>query len=468
MRQPFTLVLLMLLGIATAACNQFNSPQSIALGAGPQSWIDAPPDASALPLAPYKIISHSSDFGGIAQIEVSVNGAVLVTKAGTGAIGELVTANQIWTPPSPGNYTLQVRAQNSGGVWGGYAQAVVIVGQTAPPPPPTFTPTPAPTVIAISTATPTSLPNVTIRFVADDNSLFVGECANLNWAVTNVSQVLLDDAPVNLTGTKQVCPRLTTTYKLRITTLDRQTTERTLTINVTAAPTRTFTPIIPTRTPTRVPTTPAPTGCSGAPVISTFAASPGTINAGGTSQLSWGAVTNADSVELDHGIGGVGAPGSTNVSPSSTTTYTLTAHCKGTPATRAVTVIVNPAPSGPTIGAPTFFATQLMYANSPACTPSRTARVQVTISASDPNGVANVTMYYRFADSSNSTSYSSVPMASSAGNWTYLLNAPNYPTVPSLNTNTGTIQFYFIAADTGGATSRSPDYNNNVSLVYCR
>lgn len=42
--------------------------------------------------------------------------------------------------------------------------------------------------------------------------------------------------------------------------------------------------------------------------------------------LSWDAVLNATTVNIDHGIGSVTTPGSTTVRPSTTTTYTLPAH----------------------------------------------------------------------------------------------------------------------------------------------
>ena len=51
-------------------------------------------------------------------------------------------------------------------------------------------------------------------------------------------------------------------------------------------------------------------------------ASPGTINSGQTSTLSW-TTTNATSAQIDNGVGTVQVPsGSTTVSPTQTTTYT--------------------------------------------------------------------------------------------------------------------------------------------------
>ena len=119
------------------------------------------------------------------------------------------------------------------------------------------------------------------------------------------------------------------------------------------------TPTIPSAPPPVITVTPSPTSpapppppppppvCSGTPIIQSFTASAMTITAGNPTTLSWGAVTNAEYVEIDNGIGGVGAPGSQDVSPNATTTYTLIARCGATIATRQVTITVNPAPPPP-------------------------------------------------------------------------------------------------------------------------
>lgn len=60
------------------------------------------------------------------------------------------------------------------------------------------------------------------------------------------------------------------------------------------------------------------------PDINSFTATPSGINAGGSAQLSWD-VANATSVSINQGIGIVASTGTINVSPSSRTTYTLTA-----------------------------------------------------------------------------------------------------------------------------------------------
>lgn len=90
------------------------------------------------------------------------------------------------------------------------------------------------------------------------------------------------------------------------------------------------------------PNPPAPAGCTGSPNAFSLTALATTITAGNSTTLQWDAVNNADSFEIDHGIGGQPAPGSISVSPSSTTTYTATAHCGGNTRTAQVTITVNP------------------------------------------------------------------------------------------------------------------------------
>jgi hypothetical protein len=100
-------------------------------------------------------------------------------------------------------------------------------------------------------------------------------------------------------------------------------------------------PVTPTFTPT--PLTPLPpSGCVGLPNIASFSASPSTITQGNSTTLTWGAVTNADSVSIEPGIGGVTTPGSRSVAPGTTTTYTLTARCGSNTQTRQTTVTVLP------------------------------------------------------------------------------------------------------------------------------
>src|SRR4029077_13417021 len=62
----------------------------------------------------------------------------------------------------------------------------------------------------------------------------------------------------------------------------------------------------------------------GATPSATFGAVPSTIRAGQQATLSW-VTANASSVFIDQGVGTQALSGTANVSPTNTTTYTLTA-----------------------------------------------------------------------------------------------------------------------------------------------
>lgn len=187
---------------------------------------------------------------------------------------------QPWVPSAPGEYLLQVRAKNTAGASGESIAVRVLVGVK-----PTATNTPTRAVSPqVITITPTFTP------------------------VLQPPAVVTPPTP---TATA------TTTRPI---------------ISVTPQP------ISPTHTRTFTPPAPPPPVCSGTPNIASFSASPTQIAQGESSVLSWGNVTNADSVFL--GSDGVASPGSRLVAPTVSTTYTLTARCGSNTQTRQVTVFV--------------------------------------------------------------------------------------------------------------------------------
>lgn len=88
------------------------------------------------------------------------------------------------------------------------------------------------------------------------------------------------------------------------------------------------------------------------PVIESFNAAPKTISAGGTATLSW-SVGNATGVDIDNGVGNVSGS-QVNVSPTSTTTYRLTARNANGTSQRTITVAVIANPSPPPAQVPTI------------------------------------------------------------------------------------------------------------------
>ncbi len=151
-------------------------------------------------------------------------------------------------------------------------------------------------------------------FSASPASVVAGGSSQLSWNVANAVTCSINQGigAVSCTGSMSVSPTTTRTYTLTATNPNGSRTAD-ATVTVTSAL---------------------------SPVISSFAASPTAINAGGSSTLSW-AVTNAASCSIDQGIGTVSCTGGSRVvNPTTTTTYTLTATNAYGTVTSAVTVTV--------------------------------------------------------------------------------------------------------------------------------
>jgi len=178
----------------------------------------------------------------------------------------------------------------------------------------------------------TVLPNAPsiLSFTASPTTIPIGSSSILDWNVSGATSVTLSGASVGASGTQAIYPSSTTTYTLTATN-SGGTTNATVTVNVVQAP-----------------------------VISWFSTSPATIYQGDASTLGWG-VSNVTSLSLDQGIGSVIGSNNRVVSPSGSTTYTLTATntLNGVSVVRTAqaVVTVNPRPTVPTITA--------FYADSP-------------------------------------------------------------------------------------------------------
>ncbi|MES2220893.1 MAG: alkaline phosphatase family protein [Acidobacteriota bacterium] len=166
------------------------------------------------------------------------------------------------------------------------------------------------TATSIATVTVKTLPP-TVKFSAAPNSIMPGNSATLTWSTTNATTVTIDHGigTVAASGSTTVSPTSTTTYTLTATGSGGTVTA---TANVTVQQ------IMPT---------------------ARLTASPSTITAGQTSTLTW-STTGATTVSINQGIGVVSASGSTVVSPTDTTLYTLTATGIGGTATASTTVTV--------------------------------------------------------------------------------------------------------------------------------
>lgn len=86
-----------------------------------------------------------------------------------------------------------------------------------------------------------------------------------------------------------------------------------------------------------------------APTVTQFTAEPTSIQRGQTSTLRWEVTGSVTSVSINQGIGTVQSTGSSRVSPSDSTTYTLTATGPGGPTTGSATVNVSAPPPPPPV-----------------------------------------------------------------------------------------------------------------------
>ncbi len=315
------------------------------------------------------------DPSGIVRVELWVNGQ-LHSVAQPPSPQTTHAAVLRWTPASAGAYTLVAKAVNVSSITSEPAAvAVNVVGEVTPTTVPSVLPSATSTkpTATMTAATPTACVNdaafVEDVTVPDGTNWAAGQAFNKIWrvrnsgtcawgpgdefvfvggeAMTTQSIFLVPVTPPGSTAdllVAMIAPTApgahTGQWRLRDSKSGLFGATMTVKINVLSSSSPQGSP-------------PAPgSGCAGAPVIASFSANPTTITAGQSSALSWGKVDNADSAVIDQGIGGIATPGSTNVKPDKTTTYTLTATGCGGTATKQMTVTVSsvPAPPAPKVG----------------------------------------------------------------------------------------------------------------------
>jgi uncharacterized protein YraI len=72
-----------------------------------------------------------------------------------------------------------------------------------------------PTAVPTNPPTATNVPPpISITFYAEPERIEPGGCSTLNWSVSNADEVTIEGTPVELSGSKSVCPNATTTYNL--------------------------------------------------------------------------------------------------------------------------------------------------------------------------------------------------------------------------------------------------------------
>ncbi len=156
-------------------------------------------------------------------------------------------------------------------------------------------------------------------FILDVNTIDEGESATLSWQVTDADSVTISHGigEVNSSGSHTVSPTETTTYILTASNSGGSVTDSVM-ITVNPADEEADSTI---------------------PTIHSFTSDYTLISPGGSTHLSW-EVSNADTVTIEPVLGEVSISGSAYVSPSTTTTYTLTASNAFGDNTAEITVMV--------------------------------------------------------------------------------------------------------------------------------
>lgn len=160
---------------------------------------------------------------------------------------------------------------------------------------------------------------VEVSLDANPQTITSGDSSTLSWTAANATAVAISPGIGSVDtdgGSMEVFPTSTTIYTITATASGGQTASAQATVTVEDED----------------------------PPTATLTANPTSIQEGGSSTLSW-SVTNADTVSISPGIGSVDPESSTEVSPTSTTTYTLTAVGPGGTTTRQATVLVTSDPN---------------------------------------------------------------------------------------------------------------------------
>ncbi len=347
-----------------------------ALGGKPSVVIVSPPSGSQFRDGEDVVVqSTATDSAGVTRVELLVDGSVVKVDPSPTAQGQpSFTLLQTWKA-TPGTHTLSVRAYNaSGGASEPVAISVVVAQAGVPASVPTpqaaasRTPVPTTTIGIPPPSAPTATPPQSAppaQAACTDSSVYVADVTISDGTTVNASQTFTKVWRISNNGT---CV-WEKDYQLVFVNGEAMATTTVIAVPKTAvgasvdlsvpmtAPT---TPGLHTgqwkmRNPSGSlfgqsltvkinvanPAPPPATGCTGTPSIASFGASATSIFLGGTTTLNWGLVSNAEAVEIDHGIGGVATPGTVQVSPGSDTTYTLTAKCGANTKTAQVTIKVN-------------------------------------------------------------------------------------------------------------------------------
>jgi hypothetical protein len=240
-----SLIFLIVLTGLGAGCDRPASP------GGTDVWIDVPVSGRTVPEnTSLEINGHAASREGVSRVEIWINGDLQYELTGLSTVDELSRFSQPWTPPGPGEYTIQVLAIGNDGtpsepdvtriqVGGGEMEEAQPEEEAEVPDAPTLTPTFTPT----PTATPTTAPEVVIDFWAEPSTVQAGSAVTIFWHVENVQTVIFGGVQQAFDGsyTDTLCEDAV--YRLTVVHQDGTDEERVLSVDVQGTcATPTFTP----------------------------------------------------------------------------------------------------------------------------------------------------------------------------------------------------------------------------------
>ncbi len=264
-------------------------------------------------------------------------------------------------------------------------------------------------LVAVLTACPSNSSNKTAPSIgsltATPSTINEGDSSTLAWTVTGspTPTLSINQGVGTVTGTStSVTPTTTTTYTLTATNSEGNDTK---TVTVTVNP------------------------AAVAPNITSFTATPSTINEGDSSTLAWTVTGSPTSLTIDQGVGPV-TGSSTSVTPTTTTTYTLTATNAQGSDTATVTVTVSAAPVAPTITS--FTATPSTINEGDSSTLAWTVTGSPTPTLSINQGVGTVTGSSTSVTPTTTTTYT-LTATNSEGNATEDVTVTVTPLTATIN-----------------------------------
>ncbi len=156
------------------------------------------------------------------------------------------------------------------------------------------------------------VPNIS-TFDISPATITAGSSATLTWNVPGANSVVINPqvGVVAASGSQVVSPTVTTAYTISASS-PLGTVSRAVVLVVNPAP-----------------------------IIINLSANPAVLSSGGSAALQWN-VMGADTVSIDQGIGNVPVSGTQLITPTQTTTYTLTASNTSGTLTKSFVVTVNP------------------------------------------------------------------------------------------------------------------------------